>query len=60
MRPSYSFKLRTTSFILAIVFVVSVFCADLFRIQIIDKEKYASKKLTLSQSTSKIQAVRGG
>ena len=59
MRPSYSFKLRTTSFILAIVFVVSIFCADLFRIQIIDKEKYASKKLTLSQSTSKIQAVRG-
>ena len=32
MRPSYSFKLRTTSFILAIVFVVSIFCADLFRI----------------------------
>lgn len=59
MRAKYSFKARATAFILAVVFIVAIFCADLFRIQIIDADKYASKKLTLSQSTSKIQAVRG-
>lgn len=59
MKPSYSFKTRATAFIVMVVFAISLFCADLFRIQVVEKEKYASKKLTLSQSTSKIQAVRG-
>lgn len=55
----YSFKVRALSVILAIVFFVSVFCIDLFKIQIIEKEKYVSKKFGLSSSTSKITAVRG-
>lgn len=55
----YNFKIRALSVILAIVFFVSVFCIDLFKIQIVEKEKYASKKFRLSSSTSKISAVRG-
>lgn len=55
----YSFKVRALSVILAIVFFVSVFCIDLFKIQIVEKEKYVSKKFGLSSSTSKITAVRG-
>lgn len=55
----YSFKARALAVILAIVFFVSIFCIDLFKIQIVEKEKYASKKLGLSSSTSKITAVRG-
>lgn len=59
MKSNFNFKVRALSFILAIVFFISVFCIDLFKIQIVEKEKYASKKLTLSSSTSKIPAVRG-
>lgn len=55
----YNFKIRALSVILAVVFFVSVFCIDLFKIQIVEKEKYASKKFRLSSSTSKISAVRG-
>lgn len=55
----YSFKMRTLSIILAIVLFISVFCIDLFRVQIVEKEKYASKKFRLSSSNSKITAVRG-
>lgn len=55
----YSFKARALAVILAIVFFVSIFCIDLFKIQIVEKEKYASKKLGLSSNTSKITAVRG-
>lgn len=59
MKPNFNFKLRTAAVISAIVFFISIFCADLFRIQIVEKEKYASKKLSLSSSNSKIPAVRG-
>lgn len=55
----YNFKVRALSVILAIVFFVSVFCIDLFKIQIVEREKYTSKKFRLSSSTSKIPAVRG-
>ncbi len=55
----YNFKVRALSVILAIAFFISVFCIDLFKIQIVEKEKYASKKFRLSSSTSKISAVRG-
>lgn len=59
MKPNFNFKVRTIAIISAIVFFISIFCADLFRIQIVEKEKYTSKKLSLSSSTSKISAVRG-
>lgn len=59
MKQNFNFKLRATALVAAIVFLVSVFCVDLFRIQVVEKEKYASKKLSLSSSTSKIPAVRG-
>lgn len=55
----YSFKMRALSVILAIVLFISVFCIDLFKIQIVEREKYASKKFRLSSSNSKITAVRG-
>lgn len=59
MKANFSFKIRAWSVILAIVFFISVFCIDLFKIQIVEKDKYASKKLGLSSSASKISAVRG-
>lgn len=59
MKNTYSFKLRTTAFILAVVFVVSFFIADLFRIQVIMKDEYASKSVALSSATTKITALRG-
>lgn len=55
----YSFKMRALSVILAIVLFISVFCIDLFKIQIVEREKYVSKKFRLSSSNSKITAVRG-
>lgn len=59
MKQRFNFKLRATAIVVAIVFAVSIFSADLFRIQIVEREKYASKKLSLSSNTSKIPAVRG-
>lgn len=59
MKQKNNFRIRATALITAIIFVTSVFCADLFRIQIVEKEKYTSKKLSLSSTVSKIPAVRG-
>lgn len=59
MKQRFNFKLRATAILVAIVFAVSIFSADLFRIQIVEREKYTSKKLSLSSNTSKIPAVRG-
>lgn len=59
MKQRFNFKLRATAIVVAIVFAVSIFSADLFRIQIVEREKYTSKKLSLSSNTSKIPAVRG-
>lgn len=59
MKQKYNFRIRATALIAAIVFFTSVFCADLFRIQIVEKEKYTSKKVSLSSTASKIPAVRG-
>ena len=55
----YNLKIRSLSVILAVVLFVSIFCIDLFKVQIVEKEKYASKKFKLSSTTSKIAAVRG-
>lgn len=59
MRNGYSFKMRTTAFIVAVLFVVSFFIADLFRIQIINRDEYDSKTISLSKASSEIEALRG-
>ena len=59
MRNTYSFKMRTTAFIVAVLFVISFFIADLFRIQIINRNEYDSKTISLSKASSEIEALRG-
>ena len=59
MRNTYSFKMRTTAFIVAVLFVISFFVADLFRIQIINRDEYDSKTISLSKASSEIEALRG-
>ena len=59
MRNTYSFKMRTTAFIVAVLLVVSIFIADLFRIQIIDRDEYKAQAISLSSASSEIDALRG-
>lgn len=59
MKSKYSFQLRAAAFIAAVVFIISFFIADLFRIQVIKGEEYSSKKISLSSVTSKITPLRG-
>lgn len=59
MRNNYSYKVRATAFVVAILLVISIFIADLFRIQVINADEYASKNIYLSSATTKIDALRG-
>ncbi len=59
MKNNYSFKIRSLAFIVVIIFVVSVFIADLFRIQVINRDEYSAKNLYLSSANTKITAQRG-
>lgn len=59
MKGTYSFKMRVTAVIAVILFIVSFFIADLFRIQVIMGKKYASKNLFLSSANTQIEALRG-
>ncbi len=59
MRNTYSFKMRGTAFVVAILILVSIFIADLFRIQVIQADEYSSKNIYLSSSTTRIDALRG-
>ncbi len=59
MRNTYSYKIRATAFVVAILLVISIFIADLFRIQVINADEYASKNIYLSSATTKIDALRG-
>ena len=59
MKNNYSYKIRATAFVVAILLVISFFIADLFRIQIIEADEYASKNIYLSSATTRIDALRG-
>lgn len=59
MRNGYSYKVRAAAFVVAILLVISIFIADLFRIQVVNADEYASKNVYLSSSTTKIDALRG-
>ena len=59
MRGAYSFKMRATAFVVAILFVISIFIADLFRIQVIDADEYASQNIYYSSANTQIKAIRG-
>ena len=59
MRNNYSFKVRSVAFIVVVLFVVSVFIADLFRIQVINRDEYSAENLYLSSAQTEITAQRG-
>lgn len=59
MKTNYNFKIRSAAVIATVIFFMSVFSVDLFRIQVVQRDKYMSRKLTVSSTTSKISAVRG-
>ncbi len=59
MRNNSSYKIRATAFVVAILFVISIFIANLFRIQVIQADEYTSKNIYLSSSKTKIDALRG-
>lgn len=59
MRDNKSFKFRTTAFIVAVLFAVSIFIADLFRIQVIDDDEYSSQSIYVSSANTQIDALRG-
>lgn len=59
MRGNKSFKFRATAFIVAILFAVSIFIADLFRIQVIDDDEYSSQSIYVSSANTQIDALRG-
>ena len=59
MKGAYSFKMRTTAFIVAVLFVISLFIADLFRIQVIDADEYSSQNIYYSSANTQIKAIRG-
>lgn len=59
MKNNYSFKLRATAFIVAVCLIISIFIADLFRIQVLMHDEYSKKKLHLSSASSTVDAVRG-
>lgn len=59
MKSTYSLKMRATAFIVAVLVVISIFIADLFRIQVIMKDEYTSKNIYLSSATTRIDALRG-
>lgn len=59
MRSTYSYKMRATAFVVAVLLVISFFIADLFRIQVVMADEYTSKNIYLSSATTKIDALRG-
>jgi len=59
LRGNKSFKFRATAFIVAILFAVSIFIADLFRIQVIDDDEYSSQSIYVSSANTQIDALRG-
>lgn len=54
-----SLKLRTTAFFIAVVMVFSAFLVDLFRIQVVHAEDYASQTVALQSVQTTIEAARG-
>lgn len=59
MKNGYKPKVRAIAFISAVVFMAGLFLVDLFRIQVVNADEYASKKLTLSSAVSTVDPLRG-
>ncbi len=58
-KTSKTAKFRLTAFIAAVIFIFSVFAADLFRIQVVHAEEYRSQRVALSSTETTIEAARG-
>lgn len=54
-----STKFRTVAFTVAVLFVFSLFIADLFRIQIANADEAAVERVALKQTDTTIKAARG-
>ncbi len=59
MKSTYKFKTRATAFVVAVIFIISIFIADLLRIQIIDADEYSTKNIYYSTANTQIKALRG-
>ncbi len=59
MRSAYSFRMRATAFVVAVLFIISLFIADLFRIQVIDADEYSAQNIYYSSANTQISAIRG-
>lgn len=51
--------MRSLACLLVLLLIVSLFIADLFRIQVIKGEEYSSKTLWMSSANTKVSALRG-
>ena len=54
-----STKFRTVAFTVAVLFVFSLFIADLFRIQIANADEATVERVALKQTDTTIKAARG-
>lgn len=59
MKGKYNFKMRSAALLAAVLFIISIFIADLFRIQVVKADEYSAKKIALSSANTKIQPLRG-
>lgn len=59
MKKSNNPKIRILAFTVFIIFVFSLFVADLFRIQIVNAADYETRKVALSETKTTINAARG-
>ena len=57
MKSTYKFKTRATAFVVAVIFIISIFIADLLRIQIIDADEYSTKNIYYSTANTQIKAL---
>lgn len=59
MKKSKNTKIRIIAFTSFVIFVFSVFVADLFRIQIVNAADYETRKVALREAETTIKAARG-
>lgn len=51
--------MRATAFVVAVLFMISLFIADLFRIQVLDADEYSAQNIYYSSANTQIKAIRG-
>lgn len=59
MKRSKNTKIRIIAFTAFVIFVFSLFVADLFRIQIVNAADYETRRVALSETETTVKAARG-